>query len=243
MNASGGSVPGRNGGSRRATSPAGCSTFTTSAPKSASRQPHIGPAQVVVASSTRTPASGPGRSRRASRKNSAFSMRISPRPPVLQRGRLFHREAAMDSGFQLGPLLINPWHASAALLLGRVAIGVCFVIHGLGKLGLVGTGSMQGFVEFLDSIGVPMAPMQARMAMLSEITGGSLLALGLFTRPACLLLIFTMIVAARIGHKGAGYLITNNPPGAEYTINLAAICAVFFLTGPGAISLDYLLFR
>ena len=28
---------------------------------------------------------------------------------------------------------------AVALLLGRVAIGVCFVIHGLGKLGLVGT--------------------------------------------------------------------------------------------------------
>jgi putative oxidoreductase len=148
----------------------------------------------------------------------------------------------MESGVDLGALFFQPWHANSALFLGRVAIGVCFVIHGLGKLGLVGTGNMQGFVEFLESLGVPMAPVQARMAMMSEITGGSLLALGLLTRPACLLLIFTMIVAGRLGHKGAGYLITNNPPGAEYTINLAVICAVFFLTGPGVISLDYLLF-
>ena len=117
-----------------------------------------------------------------------------------------------------------------------------FVIHGLGKLGLVGTGNMQGFVDWLESLGVPMAPVQARMAMLSEITGGSLLTLGLMTRPACLLLIFTMIVAGRIGHKGAGYLITNNPPGAEYTINLAVICACVGLAGPGAFSLDALLF-
>jgi len=80
------------------------------------------------------------------------------------------------------------------------------------------------------------------MAMMSEIGGGSLLALGLLTRPACLLLMVTMIIAARIGHKGAGYLITNNPPGAEYTINLAVICGVFALTGPGVISLDYILF-
>ena len=128
------------------------------------------------------------------------------------------------------------------MLLARVAIGVCFVIHGLGKLGLVGTGNMQGFVDWLESLGVPMAPIQARMAMVSEITGGSLLALGLLTRPACLLLIVTMIVAGRIGHKGAGYLITNNPPGAEYTINLAVICGLFFLLGPGGLSLDALLF-
>lgn len=144
----------------------------------------------------------------------------------------------MDTGTLLNTTL---W-PDLALLIGRVFIGVCFVIHGLGKLGLVGTGNMQGFVEWLESLGVPMAPVQARIAMLSEITGGTLLALGLFMRPACLLLIGTMIVAGRLGHRNAGYLITNEPPGAEYTINLAAICFVFLLLGPGAFSLDALFF-
>jgi len=106
----------------------------------------------------------------------------------------------------------------------------------------VGSGSMPGFVQYLASLGVPMAPVQARMAMLSELVGGTLLALGLFTRPACLLLIFTMLVAGRLGHRGAGYLITNDPPGAEYTVNLAAICLVFALLGPGSFSLDQLMF-
>jgi putative oxidoreductase len=131
---------------------------------------------------------------------------------------------------------------NVALLIGRVAIGGCFVIHALGKLGLVGSGNMQGFVAWLQELGVPFAPVQARVAMLSELVGGSLLALGFLTRPACALLIVTMIVAGRIGHRGAGYLITNDPPGAEYTINLAVICAVFALLGPGAFSLDHLLF-
>jgi putative oxidoreductase len=129
-----------------------------------------------------------------------------------------------------------------ALLLGRVAIGVCFIVHGLGKLGVVGPGNMQGFVEWLQSLGVPFASVQARVAMLSEIVGGALLALGLFTRPACLLLLVTMIVAGRLGHKGGGYLITNEPQGAEYTINLAVICFVFFLLGPGSVSLDAAIF-
>ena len=131
---------------------------------------------------------------------------------------------------------------SLALLVGRVFIGVCFIVHALGKLGVVGTGNMQGFVGWLESLGVPYAPVQARMAMLSELVGGGLLALGLFTRPACLLLLGTMIVAGRLGHRGSGYLITNEPPGAEYTINLAAICFVFLLLGPGAFSLDALIF-
>ena len=59
-----------------------------------------------------------------------------------------------------------------ALLIGRLFIGVCFVVHGLGKLGLVGGGDMAGFVAWLEELGVPRAPLQARMAMLSEITGG-----------------------------------------------------------------------
>jgi putative oxidoreductase len=144
----------------------------------------------------------------------------------------------------LGQLLVatTPGLVDLALLAGRLAIGVCFVIHGLGKLGLVGTGSMEGFVAWLRELGVPYAPVQARMAMLSEITGGSLLALGLFARPACLLLVFTMIVAGRLGHRGAGYLITNDPPGAEYTINLAVVCACLALLGPGSLSLDALIF-
>jgi putative oxidoreductase len=144
----------------------------------------------------------------------------------------------------LAQLLVatTPALADLALLVGRVAIGACFVIHGLGKLGLVGSGNMEGFVAWLKELGVPQAEIQARMAMLSELVGGSLLALGLFTRPACGLLVVTMIVAGRIGHRGAGYLITNDPPGAEYTINLAVICACIALLGPGGLSLDAMLF-
>lgn len=141
-----------------------------------------------------------------------------------------------------GTLLTATLWPDLAVFVGRLFIGVCFVVHGLGKLGLVGTGNMQGFVEWLQSLEVPLAPVQARLAMLSEISGGTLLALGLFSRPACLLLIFTMIVATRLGHRNAGYLITNDPPGAEYTINLAAVCFVFLLLGPGQFSLDALIF-
>jgi putative oxidoreductase len=141
-----------------------------------------------------------------------------------------------------GTLLTATLWPDLAVFVGRLFIGVCFVVHGLGKLGLVGTGNMQCFVEWLQSLDVPLAPVQARLAMLSEISGGTLLALGLFARPACLLLIFTMIVATRLGHRNAGYLITNDPPGAEYTINLAAICFVFLLLGPGRFSVDALIF-
>lgn len=138
--------------------------------------------------------------------------------------------------------LLTSLSLDLALLFIRVTIGACFIVHALGKLGLVGTGNMAGFVAWLRSEGVPMPAVQARMAMLSEMAGGIGLVLGLYTRPAALLLVFTMIMAARIGHKNAGYLITNDPPGAEYTINLAAIAGVIAWLGPGALSLDRLIY-
>lgn len=136
----------------------------------------------------------------------------------------------------------TPGMLDLGLFVGRVAIGICFVVHALGKLGLVGGGTMAGFQGWLEELGVPFPAVNARMAMISELTGGMLLAVGLFTRPACVVLIGTMAVAGLVGHKGAGYLITNDPPGAEYTINLSVICLMFILMGPGAISLDAVIF-
>ena len=136
----------------------------------------------------------------------------------------------------------NPALLDVALLIGRVTIGLCFVVHALGKLGIIGSGTMDGFAGWLGELGVPMPGVQARVAMASELGGGILLALGLATRPACLLLIITMLVAGIVGHRGAGYLITNDPPGAEYTVNLGVICFVILLLGPGSASLDALFF-
>ena len=145
---------------------------------------------------------------------------------------------------ELTTLLVSttPVVIDFAVAIARGFIGVCFIIHALGKLGYVGPGNMAGFADWLKSEGVPFPAIQARVAMASEMLGGAALVAGLFTRPACLLLIGIMIVAGRIGHHGSGYLITNDPPGAEYTINLAAMCLVILLIGPGTFSLDRLFF-
>jgi putative oxidoreductase len=139
-------------------------------------------------------------------------------------------------------LSTSPHLMELAILIARLFIGGCFVMHGLGKLGIVGTGNMAGFTGWLKSMGLPMPELQARLAMLTEITGGAFIAAGFLTRIGLLMCFFTMLMAIRLGHRGAGYLITNTPPGWEYALNLAVICVVMFLLGPGTYSLDALIF-
>jgi putative oxidoreductase len=136
----------------------------------------------------------------------------------------------------------DPWFLHWALILLRIFLGICFVVHGLGKLGIVGPGNMSGFTSWLQSLSFPYPALQARAAMLTELVGGTCIACGLFTRVAAIFCFFTMMVAVAVGHKGGGYLITNNPPGNEYALNLAMLMVVLMLLGPGHFSLDFLLF-
>ena len=136
----------------------------------------------------------------------------------------------------------SPYWFDVAMLIFRVALGVCFVVHGLGKLGIVGPGNMSGFAGWLKSMGLPYPELQARAAMVTELLGGVLITVGLLTRIGALFCLVTMLVATLIGHKGGGYLITNNPPGNEYALNLTVLMLVLILLGPGVYSLDSLLF-
>ena len=82
------------------------------------------------------------------------------------------------------------------LLILRVGVGLAMALaHGLGKI-----PPSQGFIEATAGMGFPIPVLFAWAAALSEFLGGLLIAIGLATRPAALMLAFTMATAAFVAH-------------------------------------------
>ena len=107
----------------------------------------------------------------------------------------------------------------------RSAIGVIFIVHGMGKFN-------PGFAEFLPNLGLP-PEMQIPIA-LAELVPGILLIIGVLSRLSSALLSIIMIGA--IFHvKGAQSLTGDS--GVELDLILLAAALVIMVTGPGRIAL------
>ena len=119
-----------------------------------------------------------------------------------------------------------------ALLVLRIALGVIFFTHGYPKLAHQGAG-MQGF--FVQH-GLPGYFVYVAGAL--EVFGGALLVLGLFTRPAALLLAVEMSVAIWKVHSLKGYLAVHE---YEFPLTLLTACFALATVGAGTLSLDGLL--
>jgi putative oxidoreductase len=121
-----------------------------------------------------------------------------------------------------------------ALLVLRIALGIIFMSHGYPKLGhLRGGAQMEGF--FIEH-GLP--GYFAYVAGVIELFGGGLVLLGLFTRPAALLLATEMCIAIVKVHSSHGYLAIHD---YEFPLSLAVACFALATFGAGFISLDSLL--
>ena len=123
--------------------------------------------------------------------------------------------------------------ASVGLLTLRLFLGLGLVAHGYQKFFIFG---VSGFAGLLRQLGAPAPLASAWLSASTELVGGALIALGLFTRLAAIPLAVNMAVAAFLAHSG--YFITNTPPGREYALNLAAAFAALALTGAGRFSID-----
>lgn len=98
-------------------------------------------------------------------------------------------------------------------------------------------GPQDWFIADVAKMGFPFPAFFAWCAVLSEFFGGILLVFGLLSRPAAFLNAVTTFVAAFVFHKG------DVSGGGLLGTVFFAVTMGLTLTGPGRISLDYLLQR
>jgi putative oxidoreductase len=136
----------------------------------------------------------------------------------------------MIKSFLFGFVDLKSQTTNFALLALRLFAGLSMTFgHGLGKL-----PPSEGFISGTENLGFPFPIFFAWAAALSEFLGGILLGLGLFTRPAALMICFTMLTAAFLRHADDPF------GGKEKALLYLAICIFFMFTGSGKYGLDYL---
>ena len=120
-------------------------------------------------------------------------------------------------------------NAGLILLVGRLLLGVLFVMAGFSKVtDYAGTEAM------MQGMGVP--PILAPLVILTELGGGLLIIIGLWTRLMAFLLAGFCIVTAFVGH-----LHPDDPMQMAMlmkNLSIAGGFLVLMVSGAGSISLD-----
>jgi putative oxidoreductase len=136
--------------------------------------------------------------------------------------------------------ILLPWVET----LLRVIVALCLIPHGLRSgFGLFPeTGmpikSIKMLGDILNNEGYRPGHLWAPIIIATELIGGPMLALGLFTRPVSIP-IFILLAMSIYEHGKCGWFW--NKQGAEYPLIWAAASLYFLLRGGGPISLDALI--
>lgn len=125
---------------------------------------------------------------------------------------------------------VPPWQ-QALLLAGRLLLAWIFLHEGYVKL-----ASYAGAVRYAEAFGVPGWTLPAAIAI--EIGCGLAVALGLFARPAALVLALFCLATAAIFHTKIAE--TNQLLHLEKNLAIAGGFIVLAVWGPGRLSLDAL---
>jgi len=124
-----------------------------------------------------------------------------------------------------------------ARLVVRMALGLEFFGSGLGKL-----GKLSGLIQYFRSLDIPVAEILAPLVASTELICGALIAVGLVTRPAAIMLCGVMTVA----------IVTAAVPEKHIAVTWHGLLEFFYLpevllflllawvacAGPGRASLD-----
>ena len=119
-------------------------------------------------------------------------------------------------------------HSPLMLSVLRIISGLLFLAHGTQKFLSFPAGEAAGFGWTFSHPGA--------YAGLIELVAGTLIALGLFTRPAAFLASGTMAAAYFIGHAPQNFWPVNNMGDAA--VLYCFVFLYFVFSGPGPLSLD-----
>ncbi|MEP0546644.1 MAG: DoxX family protein [Rhodothermales bacterium] len=118
--------------------------------------------------------------------------------------------------------------ADAGLLVLRLMAGLALAFaHGTGKI-----PPSAGFIEGVEALGFPAPAFFGWAAGIAELVGGVCLAVGLLTRPASVLIAFTMAVAFFLRHADDPFATK------EKAFLFGGIALLFIFVGAGRFSLD-----
>lgn len=132
--------------------------------------------------------------------------------------------------------MINPNTQAVAALVGRILLAAIFITSGFGKI----TG-FEGTVGYIASKGLPLPQVGAIVAILVELGGGLMLAIGFKARWAALAIAIFTLAAGILFHN---YWAVEAAQKMGQEINFWKNVAItggalaFFAFGPGRYSVD-----
>ncbi|SKB74052.1 DoxX family protein [Daejeonella lutea] len=124
-------------------------------------------------------------------------------------------------------------YRNTGLLIVRLGLGVMMMLHGYPKF-LGGPDNWAAVGGSMKYLGITFAPeVWGLLAAAAETFGGFLLLIGLAFRPVCLILTFTMLVAAVTHLK-----TSSDYMDAAHAIELGFVFFGLAFIGPGRYSVD-----
>ena len=124
-----------------------------------------------------------------------------------------------------------------ARLVVRIAVGLEFFGSGLGKL-----GKLSGLIQYFRSLGIPAPEIHAPFVASIELVCGALIAVGLATRPAALMLCGVMTVAIATAAAPEKHITASWHGVLEFfylpEVLLFLLLAWLISAGPGRASVD-----
>ena len=123
------------------------------------------------------------------------------------------------------------WYDGIALV--RVMVGVMLILRGWQ---LFENQDLKGFADLIFNMSIPFHEAMGYTTKLVELTGGFFLILGLFTRLMTALLFASFMFVTFVMLDGKIFAESQLP------FLFAMVSLLFFFTGAGRLSIDYILF-